>query len=103
MIFCIYNYFFDGFTVIQQQILTVYLWKEFNLNMNLTMKKQKISLNLRKQKVSLVSGKTTKGGRNNYTADIYQCVTLQTYCGIACQTTLLTNQTGCCELSRLVC
>ncbi|WP_046757387.1 hypothetical protein [Kordia jejudonensis] len=67
------------------------------------MKKQKISLQLGKQKISLVAQKTASGGRNYQTNNPYQCVTLQTYCGIECQTTLLTNQTGCCELSRLVC
>lgn len=67
------------------------------------MKKQKISLNLRKQKISSFAKKENNGGRNNHTNIPYPCVTLQTYCGLECQTTLLTNQTGCCELSRLVC
>ncbi|WP_430412520.1 hypothetical protein [Kordia sp.] len=61
-------------------------------------------MNLRKQKVSSVTQLDTSGGKYNFTIGMHhQCLTLQTYCGNACQTTLLTNQTGCCELSRLAC
>jgi hypothetical protein len=66
------------------------------------MKKQKIALQLGKQKISLITQETVTGGTYQ-TNNPYQCVTLVTYCGIDCQGTLLTNQTSCCELSRLVC
>jgi hypothetical protein len=66
------------------------------------MKKQKVTLRLGKQKISSITQKTITGGRpQSYYPQ--QCATLLTYCGIQCQGTLLTNQTSCCEVSRLLC
>jgi hypothetical protein len=69
------------------------------------MKKQKISLMLHKQKISSFSKEVTNGGRNNNTLNPYPCgITALTDCGQGtCPTIQLTNQTVCCEYSKMVC
>ena len=69
------------------------------------MKKQKISLMLHKQKISSFSKEATHGRGINNTLNPYPCgITALTDCGQdTCPATQLTNQTVCCDYSRMVC